>query len=194
MADAVPSIFTSFPEPPPKKTRRPPRERIFESPEAPTDEPVEQSNKASDDETLSAQASGFLHNISAEEQLARQVAELKDRVSELEKERNALLAHAFSAERILEDNDLLQFYTGFSSKDMFMACFDFLKDSAESVRTWQGSRTKLDGERRGQKPGPERKMSLISFSLFVYGSVVGCPWRIWPTVSRSLLQPSADCL
>ena len=79
------------------------------------------------------------------------MAELKDRVSELENERNALLAPVFSAKRILEDNDLLQFYTGFSSKDMFMACFDFLKDSAESVRTWQGSRTKLDGERPGLK-------------------------------------------
>ena len=107
-------------------------------------------------------ASGFLHNISAEEQLAFQVAELKDRVLELENERNALLAHV-----ILEDNGLLQFYTGFSSKDMFMACFDFLKDSAESMRTGQGSRTKLDGKRRGQKPGPERKMSLINQFFFV---------------------------
>ena len=48
-----------------------------------------------------------------------------------------------------------------------MACFDFLKDSADSMRTWQGSRTKLDDEHRGQKPWPERKMSLINQFFFV---------------------------
>ena len=44
--------------------------------------------------------------------------------------------HVFSAERILEDTSLLQFYTGFQSKAMFLACFNFLKRSALSMRMW----------------------------------------------------------
>ena len=82
---------------------------------------------------------------------------------------SALKTHIFCAERILEDQSQLQFYTGFSSKKMFMACFNFLKLSMESLVSWQGQRTKPAVERHCLKPRREKKLSTINqfFSVLV---------------------------
>ena len=43
-------------------------------------------------------------------------------------------ARKFSIERVKDDYKLVSFYTGFSSYLMFLACFNFLKRSAEVMR------------------------------------------------------------
>ena len=87
-------------------------------------------------------------------------------MNKLELKNRELETHVFSAGRILEDANLLQFYTGFQSKSMFMACFNFLKSSASSMHTWQGGRTNVDYDRRGAKRGPPMKMDLLDQFLF----------------------------
>ena len=70
-------------------------------------------------------------------------------------------ARKFSIERVKDDDKLVSFYTGFSSYLMFLACFNFLKRSAEVMRGWKGSATcPGDVDQHGQKPGRKSKLSL----------------------------------
>ena len=70
-------------------------------------------------------------------------------------------ARKFSIERVKDDDKLVSFYTGFSSYLMFLACFNFLKRSAEVMRGWRGSATCPDDvDQHGQKPGRKSKLSL----------------------------------
>ena len=70
-------------------------------------------------------------------------------------------ARKFSIERVKDDDKLVSFYTGFSSYLMFLACFNFLKRSAEVMRGWKGSATCPDDvDQHGQKPGRKSKLSL----------------------------------
>ena len=117
---AVPSVFTFAHQPgSAKNERRPPRERP-----APYVHDKNVASSSDDEEhpldlTIDAESMDFQ---SAEVSLAEQVSRLQEQVERLEAERNSLLSHAFCADRILEDPEKLQFYTGFSSR-MFMACF-----------------------------------------------------------------------
>ena len=76
--------------------------------------------------------------------MAAQVAELEERLERLEVREKELEEHVFSAERIMESAELLQFYSGFQSKGLFMAFFRILLESAKSMRSWQGGRTSVD--------------------------------------------------
>ena len=70
-------------------------------------------------------------------------------------------ARKFSIERVKDDDKLVSFYTGFSSYLMFLACFNFLKRSAEVMRGWKGSATCPDDvDQHGQKPARKSKLSL----------------------------------
>ena len=87
--------------------------------------------------------------------LREELDEVKGRAERLEK-------LVLSSKLIEDDDDTTRFYTGFSSYLMFMACFNLLKPSAAVMRYWQGSRTTAeDKERKGKKPGPQRKLPLI---------------------------------
>ena len=129
------------------------KSRVREVPDsaASATEPMDSSRLASE-----------LQAASAESSLAGRVSLLEEELSVAKAEISALKAHIFCAERILEDQSQLQFYTGFSSKKMFMACFNFLKLSMESSVSWQGQRTKPAVERHCLKPGLERKLSAIN--------------------------------
>ena len=96
-------------------------------------------------------------------------ARLTDKCASLEEEVNTLKAanlqlgsHVFSFSKIEHQDKLVKYYTGFSTGLMLMACFNFLKSSAEVMRTWKGSSTTPEiwgqhGSKRGSKP----KLSLI---------------------------------
>ena len=73
-----------------------------------------------------------------------------------------------SYERIKESNHLVNYYTGFSSALMFMACFNFLRGAAGSMRPWKGSAsTAEDQAQHGNKCGPKPKLSLVNQFLLV---------------------------
>ena len=75
---------------------------------------------------------------------------------QLEKER---ARRDFCIDRFKGDNRKMRYYTGFLTYGMFMACFDFLLQSAKEMRTWQGKRTST-GERTTEKTGPKSKLPL----------------------------------
>ena len=92
-----------------------------------------------------------------------------DKCASLEEEVNTLKAanlqlgsHVFSFSQIEQQDKLVKYYTGFSTGLMFMACFNFLKSSAEVMRTWKGSSTTPEiWEQHGSKRGSKPKLSLI---------------------------------
>ena len=105
------------------------------------------------------------------DKLDRAMAEntlLESKVAQLEAENKELQAdaekgktHAFSISRMKLSDRLVSFYTGFSSYLMFTACFNFLRESASTMRSWQGSRTvPEDVPQEGKKPGSKAKLDL----------------------------------
>ena len=81
---------------------------------------------------------------------------------DMEAKLNDAERHVFSIHRVKNNQKLLSFYTGFSSFLMFMACFNFLHDSAKVVRTCMGSRTAPDDAmQHGSKPGSKPKLELM---------------------------------
>ena len=96
----------------------------------------------------------------------------------------------FCADRILEDSEKLQYYTGFSSRSMVMACCTFLEEGANTRRTWHGSRTNFGGDRQGANPGPPSKLGLVDqFFSFVFVFAVVFPWMTWQIDLKSPSQP-----
>jgi ssDNA-specific exonuclease RecJ len=95
------------------------------------------------------------------EQLERKTTtdELHDRLAELEGKVQQLQLKlqqtVFSVERFIQDDKKLHFYTGFSSRGHFEACFKFLGPSVNCLQYW-GSRNAADKE--GVKCGPPRKL------------------------------------
>ena len=166
----VPSVFPSFPERPAKRARPPPRERPqpavapadFTNDEDSESTDMVDTKQLGDDMDTIQGASAF----SVESDLAAQVAALQEQLQAVLMRNQELEEHVFSAERILEDTSLLQFYTGFQSKAMFLACFNFLKRSALSMRMWRGQSSNLDGDRVGAKTGPPSKLNILSQFFF----------------------------
>ena len=103
------------------------------------------------------------------EVLKSENARLSDKCASLEEEVNTLKAanlqlgsHVFGFSQIEQQDKLVKYYTGFSTGLMFMACFNFLKSSAEVMRTWKGSSTTPEiWEQHGSKRGSKPKLSLI---------------------------------
>ena len=118
----------SLQEPRDKKSRPPQGQRsqplLPEAPEASSEDDRSQSEV---DPGLVAAAS---EGCSAESALAAQVAALEERLERLEVREKELEKHVFSAERIMESTELLQFYSGFQPNGLLMACFRFLWKSA----------------------------------------------------------------
>ena len=127
-----------------------------------------------------------LENAEVEvEVLRNRINHLEDRISSLQDGQE----HVFSISRIKNSTTLLSFYTGFTSYLMFQACFNFLKDSAISMRTWKGSQTTPDDvQQNGSKPGSKPKLCLEE-QLFL---VMTC-LRLGPSVADladRLVHPS----
>ena len=100
-------------------------------------------------------------SISHTEQLEPKATadELQDRLAELEgkvqKLQLKLQQTVFSVERFIRDDEKLHFYTGFSSREHFEACFKFLGPSVKCLQYW-GSHNAANKE--GVKCGPPRKL------------------------------------
>ena len=98
--------------------------------------------------------------------------EVQSRCDMLEQEiyfsKSSQVQSTMSYERIEESNYLVNYYTGFSSALMFIACFNFLRGAAESMRPWKGSAsTAEDQAQHGSKRGPKPKLSLVNQFLLV---------------------------
>ncbi|XP_065186055.1 uncharacterized protein LOC135816882 [Sycon ciliatum] len=97
--------------------------------------------------------------------------ELQTRYDALEQEKyfsNPTHPSAMSYDRIKQDHHLVNYYSGFSSALMFMACFNFLHQAAQSMRLWKGSASAPeDRSQEGQKRGPKPKLSLVDQFLLV---------------------------
>lgn len=124
------------------------------------------SSEVSGADAAAGSSQSHAEDASAEalEALRAENAHLRAMVSGLEKANGSLQAelysHVFSIRRFSAKAHMVRMYTGFVSFAMFMACFRFLHHSAQSMRSWQGQRTILDGERHGHKPGPPPKLDL----------------------------------
>ena len=108
-------------------------------------------DEASRDELQSDDDSTHQHCVyvsvlnAEKEVLKSENARLSDKCASLEEEVNTLKAanlqlgsHVFSLSQIEQQDKLVKYYTGFSTGLMFMACFNFLKSSAEVMHTWKG--------------------------------------------------------
>ena len=67
--------------------------------------------------------------------------------------------HDFSLQAFARDDVKIRYYTGFFTFGLLMACFRYLEESAKSMRSWQGKRTR-SGERPSEKTGAAAKLSL----------------------------------
>ena len=150
---AVPTIFDFSPEPArkrkapadwttvvAKKKKFPVEQEMSSDPSVPTSPSdheavdTEQHKHCECVEALSVR----LENAEVEVEVLRsRINHLEDRASSLQDGQE----HVFSISRIKNSTTLLSFHTGFTSYLMFQACFNFLKDSAVSMRTWKGSQT-----------------------------------------------------
>ena len=155
--DAVPTIFDFSPEPArkrkapadwttvvAKKKKFPVEQEMSSDPSRPT--------SPSDHEAVDTEQHKHCECVEALsvrlENAEVEVEVLRSRINHLEDRANSLQdgqEHAFSTilSGIKNSTKLLSFYTatGFTSYLMFQACFNFLKDSAVSMRIWKGSQT-----------------------------------------------------
>lgn len=134
------------------------------------------------------------------EMLEAENGELRAACNDLRRENESLLpaqARVFSVERFKSDDKMIAFFTGFSSYLMFLACFNFLRRSAEVMRGWKGSATCPDDvDQHGKKPGPKAKLSLeeqfflvmVRLRLGLYEVDIADRFGISPsTVSRTVI-------
>ena len=171
--DAVLTIFDFSPEP--ARKRKAPADRatvVAKKKKLPVEQemPSDHSVPASPSDHEAVDADQHKHCECVEtlsvklEKAEAEVEVLRSRVTHLEDQASVLQdgrEHVFSISRIKYSTTLLPFYNGFTSYLMFQACFNFLKDSAASMRTWKGSRTTRDDVRQhGSKPGSKSKLCL----------------------------------
>lgn len=131
------------------------------------------------------------------DKLQSECEELREEIDRLKDVESKLAAHVFSVERFKGDDKLITFYTGFTSYVMFLACFNFLRRSAEVMRSWRSSRTTPDDwDQLGEKPGPKPKLALVEqfflvmvrLRLGLYEVDLSDRFKIHPsTVSRIVL-------
>lgn len=78
-----------------------------------------------------------------------------------------MFEHMFYIRCFTDNAHMVKMYTGFTSFDMFMACFHYLEQDAEEMCAWKGSRTKLEVEHVRRESGPKPKLSLEIQFFFV---------------------------
>ena len=115
-------------------------------------------------------AAGMFKNT--EEALAEEVAALEKQERRLEVDNERLSTVVFCANRILNDEDEVQYYTGFPSPAMLWIFLSYWKDQQKTMRTWQGGRTNFDRDRQGAKAGPSSKLRLLDQFFCVSSSAL----------------------
>ncbi|XP_070564452.1 uncharacterized protein [Ptychodera flava] len=121
-------------------------------------------------------------DLRCEEELGKYMPEIKTKIEELEEQvklNSTRELQLLSLENIKDNPKEMQFYTGFPNFHTFHAVFIFLEPRAKNMQYWRGQATIdtqhfLDTGRYINKPGPERKLSLLEeFFLTIVRLKVG---------------------
>ena len=132
--------------------------------------PVSTVNAAS---SLPAQEESDVLKLQREMELLQvQLAEFKDKLIEVEKERDILLARQFSMDKIKDDDSAVLFYTGFPNYGALISFYNFVEPKLIKIQYWKGEKMlkesqpyQVDDNRK--KPGPSRKLSYLDEFLLV---------------------------
>ena len=106
------------------------------------------------------------------ELLQVQLADLKEKLSEVENQRDILLARQFSMDKIKDDDAAVLFYTGFPNYGALISFYNFIEPKLAKMQYWKGEKLlkenqsyQMDDNRK--KPGPPRKLSYLDEFLLV---------------------------
>ena len=106
------------------------------------------------------------------ELLQVQLADLKEKLSEVENQRDILLARQFSMDKIKDDDAAVLFHTGFPNYGALISFYNFIEPKLAKMQYWKGEKLlkenqsyQMDDNRK--KPGPPRKLSYLDEFLLV---------------------------
>ena len=106
------------------------------------------------------------------ELLQVQLADLKEKLSEAEKERDILLERQFLLDKIKDDDSAVLFYTGFPNYGALISFYNFIEPKLTKMQYLKGEKLlkekqsyQMDDNRN--KPGPPRKLSYLDEFLLV---------------------------
>lgn len=107
------------------------------------------------------------------EQLKVELADFKQKLIEVEKEREILLARQFSLDKIKDDDSAVLFYTGFPNYAALIGFYNFIESKLKKMQYWKGEKLFKESQPyqmediRKKKPGPSRKLSYLDEFLLV---------------------------
>jgi len=74
------------------------------------------------------------------EQLKVELADFKQKLIEVEKEREILLARQFSLDKIKDDDSAVLFYTGFPNYAALIGFYNFIESKLKKMQYWKGEK------------------------------------------------------
>ena len=100
-----------------------------------------------------------LNLLSRVEMLEKQVFTLEEKVLQLEKEKEALLARQFSLDKIKDENSAMLFYTGFPNYEALMSFYNYIEPKVSKMQYWEGEKLLKESQpyqmdKNKIKPGP----------------------------------------
>ena len=101
-----------------------------------------------------------------------ELADLKEKLIEVEKERNILLSRQFSLDKIKDDDSAVLFYTGFPNYGALISFYNSIEPNLKKMQYWKGEKLLKESqpyqvEDNRKKPGPSRKLSYLDEFLLV---------------------------
>ena len=104
-------------------------------------------------------AATVLNLLSRVEMLEKQVSTLEEKVLQLEKENEALLARQFSLNKIKGDSAAMLFYTGFPNYEALMSFYNYIEPKVSKMQCWKGEELLKESQhyqmdKNKIKPGP----------------------------------------
>ena len=110
-----------------------------------------------------------LNLLSRVEMLEKQVFTLEEKVLQLEKEKEALLARQFSLDKIKDENSAMLFYTGFPNYEALMSFYNYIEPK---VQYWKGEKLMKESQpyqmdKNKIKPGPSRTLTYLEEFVLV---------------------------
>ena len=106
------------------------------------------------------------------ELLKVELADCKEKLIEIEKEKEVLLEHQFSLDKIKFDDSAILFYTGFPNYRSLVGFYNFIEPKLQKMQYWKGEKLLKESqpyqtEDNRQKPGPSRKLTYLDELLLV---------------------------
>ena len=101
-----------------------------------------------------------------------ELADLKEKLIEVEKERDILLLRQFSLDKIKDDDSVVLFYTGFPNCGALISFYNSIEPNLKKIQYWKGEKLLKESqpyqvEDNRKKPGPSRKLSYLDEFLLV---------------------------